>query len=386
MHGTIPALPPHLVHIFPSFGIGGVPIRIATVMNHLGRRARHTVVALDGRFDAASRIAPDVPLELRPLTLPRYGIAGSLRRIGAELRDLRPDLLLTYNWGAVEWALANTLRRRSAHLHLESGFGPEEADGRLPRRDLLRRLALARADGVVVPSHRLLGIARDSWRVPARTLLHIPNGIDCARFSAPADTDLARRLAVEPGAVVVGTVAPLRPEKNLGRLLRVFAALPRERDLRLLIVGDGPERPGLERLAAELGIAARILFAGNVERVETVLGLIDVFVITSDTEQMPNALLQAMAAGRAVASVDVGDIAAMLPAAARPLVVPKTDEAALAAAVLRLADDADRRAAAGAENRRHVAARYGLDRMLAAYEGLVARLLPAERPLLETSR
>ena len=106
---------------------------------------------------------------------------------------------------------------------------------------------------------------------------------------------------------MIGTVAPLRPEKNIGRLLRAFAVLECSRPLRLVVAGDGGERGSLERLAAGLGIADRVIFTGQVAP-ESVLGTFDIFAMSSDTEQMPNALLEAMAASRAIAAVDVGDV------------------------------------------------------------------------------
>lgn len=372
--------PAHLVHVFPSFGIGGVPLRIATVMNRLGRRYRHTVVALDGNLDAAAHVGSDVAAGYRSVALPRYSLPKALARIAAELKDLGPDLLLTYNWGAVEWALAAMLTRRGAHLHLESGFGLEEAEGLKLRRALFRRLALARTDAVVVPSHTLAAIARQSWRIPPGRIVHIANGIDCRRFAAPPNPELrARLLGGDEAGVVVGTVAPLRPEKNVGRLLRVFRDLPTAVPTRLLIVGDGSERAGLEAEAAALGIADRVIFAGYVAEVERVLGLIDVFVLTSDTEQMPNALLQAMANGRAIASTDVGDVRRILPAEAGRFVVGKTDERALARVVADLVETPALRTAAAEANRCHVVAHHALDGMIATYDALFARVLAGRR-------
>ncbi|MEQ9123328.1 MAG: glycosyltransferase, partial [Alphaproteobacteria bacterium] len=173
---------------------------------------------------------------------------------------VEPDLLVTYNWGAIEWALVNRLRRHIPHLHMESGFGPEEADRQIRRRVLLRRFALAKTRHVIVPSLDLLEIARDTWRLPEERVMYVPNGVDLDRFAAPPDRSLLP--AGWSGMPIVGTVAPMRPEKNLGRLVRAFAAVAVARDTRLLLVGDGPERPALESLVAQLGVADRVHFAG----------------------------------------------------------------------------------------------------------------------------
>src|SRR5690606_7840869 len=145
------ALAPHLVHVFPSYGHGGVPIRIATVINHFGRRYRHTIVALDGNRAAESRLDPSLGVIFAEPNIDKRRPLASIFRIHRALAGQRPNLLLTYNWGAVEWALVNRLMVIAPHIHFESGFGPEEADRPIPRRVRFRRLALARARLVVVP-------------------------------------------------------------------------------------------------------------------------------------------------------------------------------------------------------------------------------------------
>ncbi len=355
----------HLLHVFASFGIGGVPLRMARVINHFGTRLRHTIIALDQNFEAARELADDLEVALLP---PEAGRAGIMRGLGAAisgLRRLRPDLLITYNWGAIEWAMANRLFGVARQLHFEAGFGKEEATTQLRRRVLFRRWALARAAGVVVPSHRLEELARRVWKLPPGRVVYVPNGVDVARFADPP-RDRVPGFARRPGELVVGTVAPLRPEKNIGRLLRAFAALEGRPAARLIVAGDGSERPALARLAAELGLGDRAVFTGQVAA-EAVLGTFDVFALSSDTEQMPNALLEAMAAGRAVAAVDVGDVREMVCEANRDLIVPCDEGAGLAEAISRLLRDPAARAELGQGNRRRAVEMFSQQRMFTAY-------------------
>jgi L-malate glycosyltransferase len=363
----------HLLHVFASFGYGGVPIRICDVINGLAGRFRHTVVALDGCFDARRRLAPDAAVGCRPLALHKYNLMSSLRQVRELVRETKPDLLLTYNWGAIEAALANRLFGSCDHIHFESGFGIEEGSGQLWRRNVVRRLALARARKVVVPSATLMRIATSAWGVPPAKLLQIHNGVDLRRYSGEA----GRReplpvVAAGREAVVIGTVAPLRPEKNVGRLLRAFAALPAPLCCILVVAGDGVEREGLQRLAAGLGIAERTRFLGHVDDVPAVLRGLDIFALSSDTEQMPNSLLQAMAAARPVAAVDVGDVARMVAQANRPLIVQRDDEQAFTRALAILAGDAVRRRALGRLNQERATTDYGLPAMVAAYGALLS--------------
>jgi L-malate glycosyltransferase len=369
MHGRT-ADSEHVLHIFPSFGIGGVPLRMVRVINNFGRRFRHTVIALDDNFDAAAGLAGNA--EVRLLGMPRRN-GGPLRTVldsAVALRRLRPDLLITCNWGAVEWAMANRLLSVSRHVHLEAGFGKGEADSQFRRRVMFRRWALARCDLVVVPSRRLEDLAHRVWRLPVGRVIYVPNGVDVARFSALA-RDTAPGFVRGPGELVVGTVAPLRPEKNVGRLLRAFAMLDDSIAVRLVVAGDGIERRLLERLASELGIAGRVVFTGQVPP-ETVLGTFDIFALSSDTEQMPNALLEAMAASRPVAAVDVGDVKNVVCVENSDLIVPRDDCRAFAAAINELLCNPAKRDELGAKNRARVIAEFSQERMFAAYEKVFA--------------
>lgn len=364
--------PRHLLHIFASFGLGGVPIRICDVMNALPGHFRHTIVALDGCFDASKRLMSHVDVAFRSLALSRYGLLSSALQIRTFIRDVSPDLLLTYNWGAIECALANRLFGLCDHVHFESGFGPEEAIVQLKRRSVFRRFVLGGARKLVVPSRTLMTIAADTWAVPPSKLVHIPNGVDLSRYCGQAGKREETVLPVsDADETIIGTVTPLRPEKNVGRLLRAFARLPNRAKCSLLIAGDGPQLASLRALAEELKIAGRTHFLGHVEDVPAILRAMDVFALSSDTEQMPNSLLQAMAAARPVAAVDVGDVRAMVSPENRRLVVARDDDGALTAALNELASDPQERADLGRSNQQHVKAHYSFEGMIAAYADLL---------------
>jgi len=363
----------HLLHIFPTFAVGGVQNRIVRVINGLGRKFRHTVVAMDGNFAAAGQLHAGLELAFETVALRKTGFL-SLSNLGlarGALRRLRPDLLLTYNWGTTEWALADRAPRICAHIHFESGFGPDES----PRRQLWRRVVaryffLSGCRHVVVPSNTLYEVATRIWRIPATRLLYIPNGVDCGRFVGPPDIAFLAALGIPDSVPVIGTVAALRPEKNLLRLIRVFAAVPCEVGAWLVIVGDGPEMGALKAAAASDGVSDRVVFAGHMSNPEEILGRFDVFALTSDTEQMPNAVLEAMAAGLAVAATDVGDTKRMLCADNARFVVPANDEGALTAAVLRLLQDRSLAKRIGRANRQRAQTELSFDTMVARYEEL----------------
>ncbi|WP_426955498.1 glycosyltransferase [Muricoccus radiodurans] len=361
---------PLVLSVFPTFAVGGAQVRFAALANDQGPRWRHAVVSLDGRFDCAERIAPEVPLQRCAFqAIPGEGMAGRLRRIRALLRTLRPDALVTSNWGSIEWAIANLPAPRIRHLHTEDGFGPDEARAQKRRRMVTRALAL-RWSHVALPSNGLLRAAREAWRLPESRLHLIANGLDLRRFRRDgprADLDV-------PGeGPLIGTVAALRPEKNLSRLLHAVAAL-RQMGVaaRLVVIGDGSEAGMLRNLAGTLGIADRVLFAGHVPDPAAAYRAIDLFALSSDTEQMPFSVLEAMASGLPVASTDVGDVRTMLSGMNRPLVVAR-DGAALAGALRLLVEDRALRERLGAANRAKAERDYDEAAMFRAYAGLIAQ-------------
>jgi glycosyltransferase involved in cell wall biosynthesis len=359
---------PLVVHVFPSFAIGGAQVRYAALANRFKARWRHVVVALDGNGACVERISPEVPLTFLPAQPGKsQGLPSRLWNIRSTLRRLRPDVLVTGNWGSIEWAMANMLPPRLKHLHTEDGFGPEEATGQLPRRVLTRRVALRRST-VILPSTTLLGMARDVWRLPSHRLHYIPNGLDLNRFNPRGP---AARIDVAGEGPLIGTVAALRAEKALDRLLRACALLAASgAAFRLAVVGEGPERRNLEALALELGIRDRVCFTGHLADPAEAYRAIDHFALSSATEQMPFSVLEAMASGLPVGATNVGDVRAMLAGENLSYVTENTD-ASLAAALRQLIEQPGLRARIGLANRRRAETDFDQEQMFQAYARLI---------------
>ncbi len=354
-----------LLHIFSTFGIGGPQLRFATQANHFQDRFSHLIVAMDRQYGCRDYIDPAVSVEFPDVPIRKGHTLANIREFRRALRELRPDALVTYNWGAIEWAMANW-PEIVRHVHIEDGFGPDEVRRQLNRRVWARRFVLARSN-VIVPSRTLATIATTLWRLDPRRIHYIPNGIDCARFSAPGDARLTSRwLGRGP---VIGTVAALRREKNLPRLLRAFRSVCERSSCRLVIVGDGPERSSLESLAKSIGISERVSFTGHVDGPETLYAGFDIFALSSDTEQMPYTVVEAMAAGLPIAATDVGDIRYMVSTENASLLVAPSDEL-LAATLQKLLTDAELRNRSGTANRLKARTEYDQDQMFAAYAAI----------------
>ena len=172
--------------------------------------------------------------------------------------------------------------------------------------------------------------------------------------------------------IIIGTLGALRPEKNLPRLVRAFAMLEDYPNARLVIAGSGAAGEDAKRQAQELGISGRVTFTGHVARPERAYRLFDIFALSSDTEQMPLGMLEAMAAGLPVAAVDVGDVKRMLPLESTPYVYGCFDDE-LANSMMQLCADAELRKNLGAANASHARKHYSLARMCDAYDALFTR-------------
>jgi glycosyltransferase involved in cell wall biosynthesis len=318
---------------------------------------------MDGQYDCRDKLAGDLDIRIAPVTVTKGDTVGNYRRFRSYLRECGADRLLTYNWGTIEWGMANR-PLVLPHVHCEDGFGPEEAHGQIRRRVLTRRIVLARST-VVVPSRTLERLALDVWKLNPARVRYVPNGIDVARFGAPGIDALSW-----PGeGPIIGTVAVLRREKNLGRLIGAFARLRAEMPCRLLIAGDGPERAKLEEQVAALDLSRDVMFCGYTAQTERIYAALDVFALSSDTEQMPTSVIEAMAAGLAVAATKVGDVANLVSSANQPFVVPP-DRDTLADALRTLLKDAALREKIGAANQAVARAQFDETAMFTAYRGL----------------
>lgn len=356
---------------FSSFAVGGPQRRFVNIAGQMGPDDHHIVTAMDGCYDAEMLLSERISYTRMPLPIQKnWSISrANIRCFADALSDAAPDLLLTSNWGTIEWRLANR-KAKVPHLHFEDGFGPDEAsDGRSRKRNLTRRILFSRmATGhgqfsFVTPSQTLGEIFEDEWRVPADRTEIIPNGVNIRRFAS-----------IEPpgdrATPVIGAVGALRPEKRFDRLLRIFAEVRKSLRSTLLIVGDGPLAGDLHNQAQDLGVADDVMFAGAQADVAPLLRQMDVFAMTSDTEQMPISLVEAMAAGLPVVASNVGDIRDILSAQNQPYAYYSEDEKSMTCAIRQMLCDHELRATLGAGNAAKAAREFSLEAMTSRYRAL----------------
>jgi glycosyltransferase involved in cell wall biosynthesis len=288
-------------------------------------------------------------------------------RFAVLLRRHRPDALLL---GTFKKSYLGSLGARLAgvpRVVARIGLATD-----LPGRGAVYRVAFSRwIHRVVVNANELRGAVLESLPTlePERVVV-IWNGVEPPARNRPAGA-LRAELGIPPGAPVVGAVARLASQKRLELLLGVVARLD---GVRCLLAGDGPQEAALRRTVRELGLGDRVTFLGHREAVGDVLDALDLFAVTSRTEGMSNAMLEALAAGVPVVSTPVSGAAEALEPLAdgrRPGLVVEPEEGALASALGRLLGNAEERARMAAAARERAAERFAWDDKVARWEELL---------------
>ena len=369
-----------------ALGIGGAERQLVELARGLDRRRFEPVVTV---------LYPGGPLErelaeagVRLVSLDRRGrfdfttvasLARLLRREGVHV--IQPYLTPATFFGLSAALAARTPVRvateRSGGVRLDRG-GP----GAWLYEWSQYRLMRAAADVVVANSEA----GREdvvAHGVPRGKTMVIYNGVNPERVSATeAETAAARReLGLPPEARVAGIVARLAPEKDHETFLRAAALVRRAcPEAHFLVVGEGPERERLERLAAELGVAPFVRFTGSLVRVAPVIANLDVAVLCSvDVEGCSNFLLEAMGLGKPAVCTDVGGNREVVRDGRTGFLVPCRDPEALAGRMLTLLRDPARARALGEAGREEFHARFSLARMVEAYERLYLELWERRR-------
>jgi glycosyltransferase involved in cell wall biosynthesis len=329
----------------PMFGLTYVLSLAAFLLRHQHRFdvIQATYLYLDAFAAAVLRRILRKPVIVRPAC---GGVDGDLRRLG-QLRF---------------WPLVRGLDR--------------------PTVGLLLRVIQSQADAVVALSRELEAELSEAGFPPER-VVWIPNGVDVSRFHPPDPTGRPlHRLGVPsangPSLLFVGR---LHAQKNLPILLHAAAELRQQWPrLRVILVGDGPERGSLGRLVTDLGLGDMVRFVGEVNDVLTYLHGADLFVHPSRSEGMPGALLEAMACGLPCVATRIGGTVDVMRDGEEGLLVPAGDVRALRGAIGRLLEDPALARRLGRQARATVEARFSMAHVAQQYRALYKALVGGQGP------
>ena len=366
-----------LVFVTGSLVHGGAERHSITLANRLAERGHecHAVYIKDIP-DQLGRLRLSAPSSVRCLHARRYFDVSALSHLHAFLARLEPSVVFATNSYALMYAsLARVRAPLAVALHTTYLQTLKEKAQMLAYRPLYWSAAAA----VFVCERQRAHWARRA--VFARRSAVIYNGVDLEHWQGdPFAGDAVRRAAgFEPGDFVVGLSAVLRPEKNPVQLVEAVARL-RNRGVRAtaLFIGDGPQRsPVLER-AALLGIPDHVVVTGFQQDVRPYVSACDVLALTSFTEALSLAAIEAMALGRPVVHPDVGGARELITHGEDGLLFPVGDTDALVSALQRLSERAVRREM-GRRARGTVEARFSEHAMVERYEALLAEIASPRR-------
>ena len=363
-----------VLHLITELDIGGAQRALARLLAHLDReRFDPAVVCLYNGDKAVAR-------EIRALGIPvtDLGMTAKWRldafwRLYRLLHRERPIILHTWMFHAnIPGRVLGRLAGVPIIISSERTMGQESR-----WRYWLSHITDPLTDRVVCVSQQVADFVVARVGIPRRKTVVIPNGIDAHIFEhLPAKRQARAMLGLPLDSTLAGTVARLNPVKRLDVLLRAAASLD---DVHIVIVGDGPERARLASLAQDLNVADRATFAGRQDNVPEWLAALDIFVLTSDWEGMPNAVLEAMAAGLPVVATAVGGTPEVVVDGVTGLLVPPRDPDALARAIVRLLRDPQLRQDMGRAGRERVERHFSVYKMVRATEALYDELLREKR-------
>ena len=373
---------PLIAHVLYRLDTGGMERVAVTVINHTRSKYDHAVICLDGFSAFRGKIAdPNVPclaLHKKP------GKDWSCYfRLWKALRKLKPDLVHTYNFGALDVAPIARIAGARRTVHGERGRDASDPRGESRKYRRLRRWMAPFIDRYLAVSKDLHDWLIDKVGIDSSRVVWIPNGIDVDSFVvAPAKKETRPLLGsfAPHDTILIGTVGRLDPVKDQAGLLSAFnllcESLPEVSErLRMVVVGEGPQRAVLEAQIADLGLAAQVCLLGNRDDVPALLSEFDIFVLSSIAEGMPGVVLEAMAAGLPVVATEVGGVGEVVAPGITGLLVPAGNPAALAGALANYVAHEDLRIQHGGAGRRRVEARFKVNDMVSAYAALYDELL-----------
>jgi len=367
-----------ILHLTSHLNVGGVTSSVLSLGEALVVRAHQVAIASGGgemepRAELFGMTCWRLPLATSVEFSPQ--VFAATRRLIKRLRQASDPVDVLHAHTRVGQLVADRVSRTLGIPYVATWHG-------FFRSNLGRRLWPCLGDRTIAISEPVRQHLRQTFRVPEERIRLIPHGIDPTPFETPPDPSaqarLLTQLGVRPNSRLIGTMARLVPSKGVDQLIRALAhvrlTVP---DAALLIVGDGPERHRLERLARTQGVEDRVHFAGTLSETHVALSVMDAFVfLPAEQEGFGLALLEAMASGRPIVAIRRGGGASwVLQESGIGTLVDPDDAQGLALAVMRVLQIGDGAAREGDQGRAIVKERFARSRMVEAVEAVYRELV-----------
>lgn len=357
----------HVVHVVLSMDVGGLERNVLNQVRQAPRLGqRITIICLE----RPGQLAPEAEAHGATVicTRKRAGVAlGQIALLRKVFGQIQPDVVHTHQIGALFYA-GPAARLAGVRLVVHTEHGKERYAQQFRTR-LLGRFAATFASTFFCLTQDMAAAVRASRIVPERKIRVIFNGIETAQFTRIHDSlGARRRLGIPDDAPVIGTVGRLTEIKRQDVLIRGFALLKQKYPAaHLVLVGDGPLRDDLEKLAADCGVADSVHFAGYQSPTAPFIQGMSIFALTSRSEGMPQAAIEAAVSALPIVASRVGGLPELIQERKTGLLVPVGDERALAEAFAQLLADPGRARCMGLAAREHAIATFDIRRMADDY-------------------
>jgi glycosyltransferase involved in cell wall biosynthesis len=331
-----------VLHLYQNSQVGGIQLQLLSLFNAYDREV---VTPLFCCLGPRLAIAPEMEklgVEVIALNRSRYNrmSAGIIRDLCRVMKDRGIHVLRTHKYRASFYGRV-AARLADVPVVIASEHNTyQDKEKRLTRRVVNKALSLV-SDRVVAVSEAIRRDILRYDRVAPSKVIVIRNGVDTEKFGPEGSyADIRKELRVDTSGFLIGFIGRLVANKSLPTLLRAFSALKTEKwPVTLLIVGEGSMMAELKRMAHHNGVADSVIFTGTRRDIPDILSALDVFVLPSVNEGLPNALLEAMAMGKAIVATNVAGVPEVVETDVTGLLVPPEDHAAIEHALRRLFQD-----------------------------------------------
>jgi len=356
-----------IIHLNDSLDVGGAEVMILSLLSRINREKYNPSACSMSKNGALNK-------EFEKCGLPVYelpqkpGIDLTLFfRIAWLLARKKIDVIHTHNYFAWFYGgVASLMVPGCKHVHTQHADIIVEKKHPSIIRWLLARIPCA----VVAVSEQVKSsLAKDQYVKRTTKVEVIVNGVDISKFIK--STTEERKTKELNGVVKIGIVARLSQEKNHGFLIKCFSKLlAQNKNVQLIMVGDGPLRENLENMVKSYNIGKYVQFIGQTNKVPAILNSFDIFVLPSKTEGLSIAILEAMASSLPIVATDVGGNRSLVESEVTGFLVEKDNEDKLVEAIKKLVENASLRCRLGEQGRKMVEEKFTLEEMTNRYQDL----------------
>ena len=373
---------PLIAHVIYRLDVGGLENGLVNLINRIpATRFRHAIICLTGYSEFRERIQRS-DVRVYALNKPAGNSPVMHIKLWRLLRQIRPDIVHTRNLAALEAVLPAALAGVPVRIHGEHGRDVGDLDGSNRKYQLWRRLFKPFVHQYIALSKNLERYLHEQIHVPPAKVAQLYNGVDTELFhpARGGREPLPCPEFAPPDAFVIGTVGRMQAVKDQLTLARAFVLLlrmaPRAgRQLRLVMVGDGPLREQAAAILNEAGAGPLAWLAGERNDVPRLMRGLDLFVLPSLAEGISNTILEAMASGLPVVATAVGGNPELVDEGQTGTLVPPVDPQAMAQAMLRYYGDPDECRRRGREARLTAVRDFSMMAMVNGYLAIYDKML-----------